>query len=177
MKCVLVVAVSQDGYITKGHDPNPASWTSPEDQKFFQNIKSQHKLFIMGSKTFDAAKITPTKGTLRVVLTNNPEKYQELAVKDQLEFHSLSPRAFVEKYKNYFDACLVLGGSRVYSDFLEAGLVDEAFITIEPFTHHVGTLFLPNNKSMSSYGFVEVDREHLNSRGTELIHFMKSSQL
>lgn len=167
MKCIIVAAISKDGFLTKGDDPNVSSWTSEEDKKFFSDIRAKHKLFVFGKNTYLATRPLPTEGILRVVLTNNPDEYAVEAVPNQLEFYNLTPRQFVEKYENLYNSCLVLGGGRVYEDFLNEGLIDQVFLTIEPVVFGSGVAFnlqcLSNMKLLSS--------KKLNDSGTILNHY------
>lgn len=172
MKCIIVVATSQDGFITKGNDPHPSTWASEEDQEFFADIKSKHKLFVMGSTTYESNDIKPTSEVLRVILTSNPEKFAVSEIPKQLEFATLSPQEFVKKYEKDYESCLVLGGSFVYTEFLEAGVIDEVYLTIEPVLHGQGVPFLGKGHRLSDFNFAVVEETPLNEKGSVLKHYV-----
>jgi dihydrofolate reductase len=174
MKIIAVAAISKNGFLTNGTDPDPTSWTSNEDKEFFKNIRNQHKLFVMGSSTYEAAQPSPSDGIFRVVLTHTPDRYADKMVAGQLEFHNLAPEKFVEKFQNSYESCLVLGGGKVYQEFLEAGLVDELYLTIEPIEFSSGVAFLQNNKTLEDYGLLLNDPETLNTFGTVLRSYRRA---
>lgn len=170
MKTIAVVAISKNGYITNGGDPDVAKWTSKEDKVFFKNLLDQHSLYVIGKNTYEAVKPQPSPDKLRIILTKNPEKYNSEVVKGQLEFYNLTPQEFVNKFSKY-DTCLVLGGSQVYNDFLGAQVVNELYLTIEPMHFKSGIPFLMENRQLESLHLPEPEVQILNSAGTELRHY------
>jgi len=167
----MVAAISQDGYLTKGDDPNPAHWTSQEDKQHLSSLINKYELQVFGSKTYEAYKPSPQKGILRVVLTHSPDKYSDARVNGQLQFEKLSPQEFVEKYEQYYGSCLLLGGGSVYRQFLDAGVVNEIYLTIEPVEHKSGKSFLKPGETLSDLSLPEPETTDLNDSGTELRHY------
>lgn len=173
MKIIMVAAISKDEFITKGDNPDVTEWTSIEDKEFFNKIKSEHKLFVMGSKTFDSGAVMPKSGTLKIVLATNPERYSDKEITGQLEFRNLNPKDFVAFYESSYNICLLLGGGYTYSQFLESNLVDEMFITIEPIEHKSGTPLLANGKKLIDFTKnIEPTLTELNSSGSLLLHYV-----
>lgn len=85
---------------------------------------------MMGRKTF-ATINKGLKGRRIIVLTRDPSK--ELPIPG-VEFTSEEPVALVRRLENEGVAELVLGGgASVYGQFLNAGLVTEVYLTVEPF--------------------------------------------
>ena len=71
----LIVAMNQDGII--GIDQQ-IPWRNKEDMRHFRETTMGHVL-IMGRKTFDSLPgRRPLKNRIHVVLTNSPEKYDQL---------------------------------------------------------------------------------------------------
>jgi dihydrofolate reductase len=173
MKIILVVAISQDGFITDKNG-RVTSWTSKEDQKFFSEMLDKHNLLVMGSNTYDKADSKALPGKLKVVLTSQPEKYAVKQVTGQLEFRKLHAEEFVDTYKGAYDACLLLGGSYLYTDFLEKGLVEEMYITIEPVVLGDGVPLLRNNKRLADIvkDMPKPTEKLLNEKGTVLQHYI-----
>ncbi len=172
MRLIIVVATSTNGLITDGAEPNPSSWTSQEDQDFYQKIKAKHNLFLMGSGTYKATHKLLREDLLRVVLTRNPAKYANQNITDKIVFETLSPSEFVEKYHKTYNQALILGGSHVYTEFLESGLITDIYITIEPIVFKSGIPFLLDNKRISDYQFSLAESKKLNTTGTILYHYV-----
>src|SRR3989344_5509114 len=86
MKIILVMVSSLDGKITWGEDPDIHQWTSKEDQDYFHNLIETNSLVVMGRKTYEAASPRPQAGKLRIVVTNNPDKFKDKSIAGQLEF-------------------------------------------------------------------------------------------
>jgi len=176
MKYIVVAATSRDGYLTKGDDSEYTKWVSQEDKEHFATLRAHHNFFVMGSTTYDNSGVEPSEGTLRLVLTRNPEKYAEHTVPGQLEFSSMNPEEIKKHYKDRYDSCLVLGGSYIYTQFLASGLVDEIYLTIEPVTHGRGVPFIRDNESLQDIvdDLPTPEVTQLNNTGTQLKHYKLS---
>lgn len=169
----MVAAVSLDEYIARNNESDILQWTSKEDKVFFSELKSKHNMFIMGSKTYRELPIKPVPGTLRVVMTHAPEKYINEQISGQIEFVNLSAKEIVLKYSLRFDEALILGGSHVYQQFIEADLVDEIYLTIEPIKHVNGTPLLSSGKKLEdAVELPESKITNLNNTGTTLRHYI-----
>src|SRR5437868_11020637 len=135
MKVILAMVMSVDGKTTKWHNPHLHTWTSQEDQQYFSGLIEKHNLIIMGRKTYEAAKslIKHKPGKLRIVITNNPQQFNNVAIPEQLEFTSVQPKTIIKQLEDrgYTNAFLV-GGEHTNSLFLQDNLVNELWVTIEP---------------------------------------------
>src|SRR3989344_2196841 len=159
MKVIALIVQSINGRITKGSDEKVYQWTSGEDKEHLK--KMTYKAF----KKY----IQLSPNTLRMVMTSQPEKYKDDIVIGQLEFVNKSPKELVEKYeKKGYKELLLLGGSKIYSSFLEAGLLNELLITIEPVLFGTGTPFIESHKHVS---LKLVSIEKLNDKGTLLLKY------
>jgi len=171
MKILLVAVQSIDGKITKRDNPHQHSWASKEDQEFFYDLISKSNLIVMGRKTYEAAKdhIRLKEGKLRVVLTSSPQKYKDKEVMGQLEFVNMSPEELVEMLKNRnFKELLLVGGGDINTIFLEKGLVDEMYITLEPQLFGKGKAIASITKDLD---IALISHKKLNKRGTLLLHY------
>lgn len=171
MHITLVVACSKDGFIAGGQYTLPAEWTSSEDAKHFKQLLDKFPLHVMGRGTYEAHKPEPQKHKLKVVLTHHEDVYESVQKKGALEFVNLSADEFIEQYEKY-QSCLVLGGSHIYTDFLESGLINEAFLTIEPINLDSGIPFLLSRKTLEEYSMQLKSSIQLNSSGTTLNHYV-----
>lgn len=169
-KVTLVMAVSANGKITDGEDPDVGKWTSEEDKAHFVQVRKNAKLIIVGRKTFEAVRAKPSKDRLRIVLTSNPEKYKEYEVKGQLEFTNENPRDLVERLKkDGYSEMLLLGGADVNGSFLKDGLITDAVLTIEPVFFGEGRPIFSEGDTEASLELISVER--LNEKGTLLAKY------
>ncbi|OGK39445.1 hypothetical protein A3F34_00685 [Candidatus Roizmanbacteria bacterium RIFCSPHIGHO2_12_FULL_44_10] len=171
MKIIAVVVQSVNGRITNGNDDRVYKWTSEEDKKHLREMTAAASLIVMGSSTYDAfkqyLKLSPT--TLRIVMTSHPEKYRDEVVAGQLEFSSQTPGELVETYgKKGHKKLLLLGGSKVYSSFMEAKLINELLLTVEPLLFGSGKPLVEGSETTS---LKLISCKQLNEKGTLLLHY------
>ncbi len=136
MKTVAIVATSLDGFITK-HDHEGTTFTSEADQKYFRETLQTFDCSIMGRNTFEASKDmilkSPHVDRLRVIWTRTPKKYAQVEQQGRLEFSASDLKTILEDLQaRGKQRCAVLGGSSVYSECLQQGLMDELWVTLEP---------------------------------------------
>ena len=144
MDVVLVAVQSIDGYITFHDGLGTGAWASREDADHFQRTMATCDCSVFGSGTFEADRLpitsTLANQRLRVVLTRRPEHYAADGVAGAQEFSDMSPEAIVASLtERGFTRCALLGGGRVNTLFLAAGLVDEMILTLEPRIFGAGT--------------------------------------
>ncbi len=130
MKVILIAAISADGKIAERTDQSSMDWTSKEDKQFFVEKTKEVGTLVMGRRTF-ATINKGLKGRRIIVLTRDPSK--ELPIPG-VEFTSEEPVALVRRLEGEGVAELALGGgASVYGQFLNAGLVTDIYLTVEPF--------------------------------------------
>lgn len=171
MKIIAVVVQSVNGRITKDLDSDVYKWTSKEDKKHLKAAIQNASLIIMGSGTYEVAKehIKLTPQIQRIVLTSRPNEYESDKVLGQLEFYNYSPKEVVSKYsRKGHKQLLLLGGSKVYSDFLENDLINEIWLTVEPLLFGKGKPFIEGKAEAS---LELISQEKLNDKGTMLMKY------
>ncbi len=170
-KVILVAATSIDNKITQGSNGDSFSWTSSEDQKCFTQLIKDSDLVIMGRKTYqvNASKMDLTHSPLRLVLTKHPKKYSHLNIPGHLEFTSLTPTKIASQYFSQFHQILVLGGSQVYSLFLKQNLINEIFLTIEPYIFGDGQSLFNGLNIFQKYQLTDIQK--LNNNGSILLKY------
>lgn len=147
-----------DGIIAKNKSHN-ADWTSKADKKAFIGETKKHGVIIMGDTTFDAMGQKSLPGRLNLILSSQPEKYQDKVVPDQLEFIKAPPKDVVKNLEQCgFESAILGGGARTNSYFLKAGLVDEILITVEPKIFGVGLNFTEGEEFDLDLKLLEVNR-------------------
>ncbi len=172
MTITLVYVSSLNGKITKGSDPNVPNWSSAEDKKHFASFLKQFEVIIAGRKTYEASiKTGPAKKKQhRMVLTREPEKYQNKTIPGVLEFTKDSPTKIVNRLKKSgYKKVLLASGGTVTSEFLKAKLVDKIVLTVEPLIFGTGTPMIAENDfevKLRLEGF-----KKLNSKGTLLLSY------
>lgn len=165
-----MAVVSLDGRMTAGGIPGVA-WASAEDQAVFRAQIAAHDRIVMGSATYLAARarIQADPEKLRVVLTRRPEQYAGDR-RPGLEFTDASPAAIVARAEA--DGCasvLLVGGAETAARFLDAGLVDELALTLEPVIFGSG---VPLVGALDRTVRLELtSQEQLNRRGTLLARY------
>ncbi len=149
MKVVLVAAISLDGFITR-HDEPGSNFTSEADSRYLQEILPHFDCCIFGGASFRVARtwmrqrLMPDK--LRVAVTRSPETYADEAEPGRFEFTSDSPRKIIGNLgARGYQFCALLGGGQIYSLFLQAGCVDELWITLEARLFGTGTALCPGH--------------------------------
>lgn len=127
MRTFLIAAITADGFI--GRDSaHLADWSSKEDKKVFVRLTKEAGTVVFGARTFETFN-TAFPGRRMIVLTSQPEKYDVEGV----EFVNESPADLVKRLSAEGVTDLAIGGgARVWYDFMQAGLLDELYITVEP---------------------------------------------
>lgn len=130
MKVILYMAITANGKIAKENDDT--SFVSDVEWKNFTEMMKKTGNYIMGRRTFEAcvaAKQFPFD-CLNVVMTKKPVKNKW---GDRAIFTDLSPKEVVNVLeKKGFKTAFVGGGSKINSAFIQAKLVDEIYLDVEP---------------------------------------------
>ena len=128
MKIILIAAISADGKIAQSANQSSLDWTSKEDTAFFVAKTKEAGVVVMGRRTFETFG-KPLKGRRLIVLGAVDPGFSLGGV----EFVDTSVQDLVARLNQEGVTQLVVGGgSSVYSQFLQAGLVTDVYLTIEP---------------------------------------------
>ncbi len=146
MKTIIIMAQSLDGVIAYDAD-HAANWTSKEDKQFFISETKKAGVIIFGRNTYKTFGDKPLQGRLNLVMTLDESEKQfekpglvEYAVKKE-------PSEILKMLKKRgFKKVFVGGGSMINSLFLDKGLIDELWITIEPKIFGKGLKILTDQK-------------------------------
>lgn len=130
-----MAAVTIDGKIAR-HEHHFVDWSSKEDKKLFMQTSKRAGVVILGNNTYETFP-SPLPGRLHVVLTTNLADKQSSP--GEIEFTDRSPAEIVAdlEARGYTEAVLT-GGAQVNALFLAANLVDEIWLTVEPYIFGVG---------------------------------------
>jgi dihydrofolate reductase len=128
MKVFIIAALTADGYIGLDASHRATSWTTNADKAFFVRRTKEAGTVVMGRKTFDTFG-KPLKDRRLIILTKNSASVAVEGVESSDE----SAAQLVARLKSEgVKELAVCGGASVYSQFIEAGLVDEIYLTIMP---------------------------------------------
>ena len=166
MNIEAIAVQSTDGFIADGNG-DTSLLHSPEDTKLLEYVKSQFRLLVMGRKTYESIKgiLRLSPDILRGILTHHPEEYVSEAIPNMLTFILSEPNKLVlDLEQQGYSSMLVMGGSKVYSDFLHAGLINRFHLTTEPVTFGNG-IPLTTEPDFLKHA-TEIKHTELNTRGT-----------
>ena len=127
MKVVIVAAVSIDGKIAQSQNQSSLDWTSKEDTRFFVEKTKEAGVVVMGRTTFDPIG-KPLKGRRLIVMSRDEAKEMEGVEYVDMSAEDLAKQLEAEGVSEV----VIAGGASVYSQFLDAGLVTDVFLTVEP---------------------------------------------
>jgi dihydrofolate reductase len=126
-RVLLVAAITVDGKIAR-HVDDFNDWSSREDKRLFFRTSREAGVVIMGRTTYETLP-APLPGRLHMVLTSRPDQVAPAGV----ELTSEPPARILERLaERGYTTAVLAGGARTYRAFLEAGLVDELWLTVEP---------------------------------------------
>lgn len=139
----IIVATSLDGYIAQAREQSSVSWASKEDNQFFHQKTKEAGVIVMGSTTFKTinSKYLPLAERLNVVYSSssNEELINELKIdKEKVNEKNLmtttqSPSQLVNELGALgYEQIVICGGSSIYTQFLQSGLVNKIYVTVEP---------------------------------------------
>lgn len=175
MKVTIAAVISTDAKLTRGNETNIHAWVSDEDQQHLHKLVEEHDSIVFGSGTYEAmgGKFNLEPGKLRVVLTHDPAKYADATVPGQLEFMALLVTDLIPLLESRGKQnLLVAGGPHMIADFLQAKLVDEIYLTVEPRLFGAGKNLLP--ETLLDINLQLISNKTLNDQGTMLLHYRVS---
>lgn len=127
MKTFIIAAITADGFIGRdsGHT---ADWTGDEDKKVFVRLTKEAGTMIMGSRTFATiGRALPGRRT--IVYTSKPEAIHA----ENIETTNEDPTVLLSRLEQEgTHAVAICGGASIYNLFMQAGVVDELYLTVSP---------------------------------------------
>lgn len=160
------VATSIDGRIAKSGNSG-VDWTSREDWNFFQKSLNNSDAVIVGHNTFKASN---SRLRLRntIVITSKVSKQKTAGKVVFINPKNIDVKKFVEKQD--FKKIAVIGGSHIYDFCLQNKILDELFVTIEPYVFTKGVPMF-SGKAFKKFRFSLKSVKHFNKKGTILLHY------
>ncbi len=126
MKVFLIAAITADGFIAKDKNQVSTAWNSAEDKKHFVELTKRAGVVVMGSTTFETFG-RPLKDRLNIIYSKSGKTFEGTETTD------LSPKELIASLEERgMSEVAICGGSAIYTLFMEAGVVDTLYLTIEP---------------------------------------------
>jgi dihydrofolate reductase len=134
MTAFIIAALTADGFIAKSSQ-HLTDWTSKEDKHFFVEKTKQAGVVVFGQNTFETIG-KPLKDRLTIVYSKD-KQYEGVEVTQK------PPRELLEDLeKRGYKEVAICGGATIYTIFMEAGVVDKLYLSVEPVLFGQGlTLF------------------------------------
>ncbi|MBD3250682.1 MAG: hypothetical protein GF381_03900 [Candidatus Pacebacteria bacterium] len=175
MQVSLIAAISADGFIAQQPDQASVSWTSQADKKFFAELTRQIGVVVMGRRTF-ATIGHPLSDRLNLIYTRQSRQVllEEFNLdlnlsRDRLQVTQLEPQELVaQAARQGFGQLAVCGGASIYRQFIQAGVVDQVYLTVEPVFFGQGIALFDQELAVD---LELVESRQLNDKGTMLLHY------
>ncbi len=176
MHVFLIAAVTIDGFIDRGSHQTSTEWTSAEDKKFFRDRTKEAGVMIVGRTTFETiGRALPRRKIYVLSSQPKPDKYADIP-DHMVEYTSLSPAELLTQLETTelmnddgttkkITEVAVCGGSSIYSQFMQAGLVNTLYLTMESVVFGEGIkLFaqpIPPDRKLSLQGITKLSEQTL----------------
>lgn len=131
MEVFIIVALTADGFIGRDENHSSINWRSLADSEFFISKTKEAGAVVMGSRTFNTMK-RPMPGRKHYVLTSSQEEFSNYDQSEVLAMSATPLEVITKARADGYKKLAVCGGSSVYTQFVEAGVVDRFYLTIEP---------------------------------------------
>ena len=170
IKYIAFAASSIYGRIAQ-NSKSGTDWTSPEDWRFFQAALRGMDAVIAGRHTYEVAKKKLNKRNT-IVLTS---KVRNIRISGSVAF--LNPKScdlkeFLQSKK--YKKVGIVGGAKVYDYCLRHGLMDELFLTIEPYVFTKGVPLFAGSE-FKKHRFKLMLAKKLNKQGTILLQYRNAN--
>lgn len=130
MRVYIIAAISADGLMGAHATQSSVEWRSKEDGKSFGTLTRESGVMVTGSATFKTFRIKRAPpGRRLIIFTHDPASVEG----ENIETTDKDPRELVQELAAQgYPSLAVCGGAAINSLFLDAGLVDELYLTVEP---------------------------------------------
>ena len=146
------MSVSADGFIARLD--GDSDWVSQIDSDLFLKRVSEARCLIMGRRTFEQfqGSLYPVKDVCNIVLSSKSKSKN----REGNAFFVSSPTEAVglAKEKGYKEV-LLAGGGHTNGSFLNAGLIDEIFLSVHPLILNDGMRLFEGNEKDAKIELVD----------------------
>ena len=143
MPISLIAVASVNALITRNEEPG-TGFASQADFDWFRQQLADSDLVLLGGATYRAARESirenARKGPPRWVFSTQIEQYEGETIPGAIEFRTLDRERFLaDTAARGFTNIALVGGPALSTWFLDQGLVDELYLTVEPVIFSSGT--------------------------------------
>jgi dihydrofolate reductase len=171
MQITFAAVMSVDGRLTLGPSEGTEAWRSVEDRAELTALIRRHQVLVMGGNTYRAVRgrLGLKDGGRRIVMTAHDDEFTEDTQPGVLEFTDEPPKVLIGRLKHTgCESLALLGGPRLLAAFLEAGLIDEFQLVLEPYIFGSGKQLLTREMQVR---LKLLESRQLNDRGTLLLRY------
>jgi dihydrofolate reductase len=142
MKAFIIAALSADGFIAKNPGHSTLTWRSQGDRQFFIQKTREAKVVVMGLNTAKTSK-RPMPDRLNIIYANSKEELPLWSEFSDWEITQKDPAGLLQELSERgYETVAICGGSTIYTMFMQAGVVDKLYLSVEPVLFGQGlTLF------------------------------------
>lgn len=157
MKVFIIAALAADGFIARTPGQSTLTWRSKGDRQFFIAKTKEARVVVMGLNTAKTSK-RPMPERLNVIYAASKEELPHWKEFDGWEVTQKDPASLIQELSERgYEQIAICGGSTIYTMFMQAGVVDTLYLTIEPVFFGQGmTLF--NKELDKTLNLVKVER-------------------
>ena len=152
------MAQSLNGYIAKSN--GDSAWVGEADLARFREMTTKAGNVVMGANTYEYLQTGgdfPLPDRLNVVMTREIKESDD----KKTIFTNKTPGEVLDLLRDQnFETAMVIGGGKIAKSFLEAGLIDELYVTVEPILFGRGIPFIESGEFMEE-GDLEIGLEFL----------------
>lgn len=160
IKVFMIAAITADGFIAQGAE-ELVDWTSKEDKKLFVDLTKRAGVIVFGGNTFRTVN-RALPGRRNIVYSRS--KIDVEGVETTAE----APAELVKRLEREgLNEVAVCGGAAIYDLFLQAGVVDELYLSVEPVLFGSGVSLL---KTPTAVELTLLEANKLNDN-TMLLHY------
>ena len=133
MEVFIIAAITADGFIARSENDRSFDWTSPEDKQFYLRQIKRADAIIMGRKSFATISKYP-KGSRWIIYTSDPNSFTNPSPKViTASGTNQDPVQVIKQLKSEGRQTVAVGGgASIYTQFLQAGVVNKLYLTVEP---------------------------------------------
>lgn len=170
MKVSLVAAITVDGFIGKNSLHLSTKWTSQEDGKYFAEFSKRVGHLVVGSATF---KTFNRKLGDRKFYVYSRSSELENPLDNDAELVSESPTELVSRLDEAgIEELMIAGGASIYTQFVNAGVVTDLYLTLEPIVFGSGVKLFSDEVAVQ----LELNEVRDLSDQTKVLHYKVISQ-
>lgn len=137
MNCFIIAALTTDGFIGRDETHNSTRWTSKEDAAWFNQRSKETGVVVMGRATYDTIG-RPLPGRAIVIYSRDADESllvedQQKLEKGQVYYTQAKPAKLLQQLTELgFNEVAIGGGASIYTLFMQAGVVNKLYLTVEP---------------------------------------------